>query len=1737
MKTPLYSTLSSLAMLTATAMFLSTACPALGEASGAPNNPDKICKYKKCKSGGCQSGNCQGSDPQSETFEHNAGQSKQCPDPVSLGLKGYQLDDGGGTRSARTNASPSMGRSEPPQYEYVSPKNLSVYGQGAEVIRNEEGGVRQVKTDTGFVDVIYTRGVDTGNNVMELRHYKPDDIGDKGNGYFYPIKEGRTPLLVVRYIQEEGNSVLVEIIDNSGEFPSIKSERTEYGITEIDPGTMKPAAVIQKKTYFKGAGLSAVPYRRVNKIITAIPKGQPKEERYSYTVEDLGTDSLWHVTERKAGRRAEYKKEDGLVTLYECDAANENGTPLTPTATETRYTYYTDPMKPESFGKMKTLRRNDGYWENKYYDENANAGVEMEKTESPWLNTAAHEPGTAPQGKIRVKEEVWCSTDSGVESLTETVDGIAIAREWTEKSQVNEQMVREVRHQPHSGGDKVTTTVRYRRAKDVPDHLTGRTVSVHHADGSMEMYRYALNGQDLTITQDTGYGEGDSVSHGTRTVSTQDKDSGNLKEEVRYALEGGQAHWLGSRTGVNFDNKGTCLKWVYNNDPDDYTEQRKDCCHVTWERGRDGIATTYTYDAAGRQTSATSRGITYSTEYKGLTTIQRKQAEGSSQRYLVEETMKNLAQQTVEEKRPVVGGKTLTTQFSYDVATRSSTTTTPYGTTKFSLSAADGHVLTERETTGLTRTYTCTPISNNGGGFVNTTEDGNMVESISVDLIGNRISEQNGNGALTQYVYNEAGQIVKNVLPDGEIVLYSYENTTIISGLDLDGDHILNPTKDQIQKIEYSFDSSWPENKGSWKTITSYAWLGNWKPTLLKWQTDDKNWKRTQEQGISGYKFEQKPSLHQTGATHSDIVISPDGLVQETTYTILNGQTNSVKTMWKDSNDQVIQTEHITLDIWGNMVSRMNPRTGITTFIYDEGTGTLLSETTPDQNTTSYQYDDFGRLTTSSLPDGSEQHTVYDAEGRITRQWGSQQYPVSYEYNAYGQKTGMTTYRVPVGERAAWPEGNEGDKTTWAYEATTGNLLHKSYADGKGMSYTYTPGGKLLTQTNVRGNITTHSYDPAGQLVKTQVNDDGMTPTKTYQYDQIGRIINATTEGVASYQYHYNDQNQVMEEQITIPTINGTLERSLVRSYDAYGRATGYQLKQGDAVEQDIAYTYSPAGQLTGVAADDKECTYAYVPNAPQLVAQVTSPVHTVVNTYEANRSMLASKINRWKNKVDTPIISAYTYTMNSLGQRVFVSTEGEAFGANPADWAWGYDSMGQVASANEDRYAYDQIGNRRTSRKGDSPEMVYLTNALNQYEQIGSNAPMYDSDGNQLIGLTPTVALPDRHTLSFAYNAENRPANVSRNGEVLESYNYDHKGRRIQKGDTVSLYDGYNAIAEYKDSTRSLKTTYAWGNDLSGTTQGAGGIGGLLSVTEHDRQLPLVSYPCYDGNGNITDYLTEENAGTLTAHYEYDAFGLVKRRIGERDYSYQFSTKPFDCFSGLNYYNYRNYDAISCRWMNRDLVEENGGINLYGILRNDSVNFIDKLGLIKKPEFDENKCILNVKMVWKIEFDKEIAKGKKELWKKAQSTVQDYFNNLTQRCSPKDKCCKKCKDGVKVNFELSYNMKQFDVIVKFFKKPSVRGGVMGGRVAALNVDNVNPKLHFDKYSQTVIVHEVGHMLGLTHPGNKNGKSAIPNSLLDYTADSNSLMGLGMEMRNDDFDKAFCSHLKLEKPCDKWSSE
>ena len=245
-----------------------------------------------------------------------------------------------------------------------------------------------------------------------------------------------------------------------------------------------------------------------------------------------------------------------------------------------------------------------------------------------------------------------------------------------------------------------------------------------------------------------------------------------------------------------------------------------------------------------------------------------------------------------------------------------------------------------------------------------------------------------------------------------------------------------------------------------------------------------------------------------------------------------------------------------------------------------------------------------------------------------------------------------------------------------------------------------------------------------------------------------------------------------------------------------------------------------------------------------------------------------------------------------------------------------------------------------------------------------------HDEDGN--------LKIDGRFT--YTWDAENRlvamesPASVPAAHRRKLAFAYDAQGRRIRKqvwhwvegsqGAWVlhhvlkMAYDGWNLVAELTEGGLPVRS-YAWGEDVSGTLQGAGGVGGLLFEQVHYGGKTLAAG--YDLNGNVTA-MVDMATGNPAAQYEYGPFGELIRASGEfaELNPFRFSTKYQDGESGLLYYGYRYYNPVTGRWLSRDPIGERGGLNLNAFVKNSAINYVDKLGhspQIRQEFANKYKC------------------------------------------------------------------------------------------------------------------------------------------------------------------------------------
>lgn len=113
----------------------------------------------------------------------------------------------------------------------------------------------------------------------------------------------------------------------------------------------------------------------------------------------------------------------------------------------------------------------------------------------------------------------------------------------------------------------------------------------------------------------------------------------------------------------------------------------------------------------------------------------------------------------------------------------------------------------------------------------------------------------------------------------------------------------------------------------------------------------------------------------------------------------------------------------------------------------------------------------------------------------------------------------------------------------------------------------------------------------------------------------------------------------------------------------------------------------------------------------------------------------------------------------------------------------------------------------------------------------------------------------------------------------------------------------------------------------------------------------------CVGEDGRSTRKRIGEKRGCsydLASSHCYGPFGELIRATGEKkdDFNYRFSTKYEDAETSLLYYGFRYYDPVTGRWLSRDPMQEEGGLNLYGMVENDPVNRWDLLGMLPDDRF-----------------------------------------------------------------------------------------------------------------------------------------------------------------------------------------
>ncbi len=850
-----------------------------------------------------------------------------------------------------------------------------------------------------------------------------------------------------------------------------------------------------------------------------------------------------------------------------------------------------------------------------------------------------------------------------------------------------------------------------------------------------------------------------------------------------------------------------------------------------------------------------------------------------------------------------------------------------------------------------------------------------------VDAAGRTVSTLIGkHGNLRNHIkhyYNPQGQLVRITDGDGVTTLFGYnaEGQQVQTATDLNGNNQIDLNIDRISFSETDCHLG-PDNR---------TFVHQTRSQVMREKNSSNSWQITNlnQASIDGLKNWQTPFNKSTARSSQVTQLKVNGRNGDFTTTTIHAsgrRSLAVHTsgllraqIEQNSAGQDITRTDYAYDHYNRVNRTTDKRTGDTTFTYFNNDQLRLTRlirdktTSADDITSSNIYDSMGRTikvnkANTLAYNNQNRYTTspniilyrYNKRGEVLEVKGDQTYRRTYTYDGLSRMKTMTTY------------GSQTATTTWNYIEGRNLLANKRYADNRGPSYTYTNGGRLRTRTWARGVKTTYSYDfhgqptgfgtnaKSGDLALIDYSDS--TPDIRYTYTRWGAIEQVARAGRLHANYIYRDSSHLLltlEAQSIENTQPGTFK--LTRSYDDQLRPQS--IYDGNLISQE--YAYDTAGRLSATVKRSnngigKKFTYSYLADSGHLVSQIKGVAHTVNNSWEPYRNILTQKTNTNRSIGN---ISSYQYTVNKIGQRIKLTQSGAAHLKKTTVRNFYYNRQGELVrddhtnQANDRVYQYDGIGNRQkaanTALLTSLPSVNnYGVNQLNQYTQtpIAITSPTYDPDGNMTRNSKGDL---------LTWDGENRLTKVvlAKNAGTV-TYSYDHMSRRTVKtfGKTTTYYhyNGWNPIQEKKYAPREVVTKrYTWGKDLSGSPQGAGGVGGLLMVEEDlNKAATQYYYPTYDGNGNISEYLNTK--GAIVAHYQYDPFGNLTTSTGPKasDFSHKFSTKIHDQETALYYYGYRYYDPVTGRWPSRDPIGERGGLNLYGMVGNSLTGRIDYLGL-----------------------------------------------------------------------------------------------------------------------------------------------------------------------------------------------
>jgi RHS repeat-associated protein len=592
------------------------------------------------------------------------------------------------------------------------------------------------------------------------------------------------------------------------------------------------------------------------------------------------------------------------------------------------------------------------------------------------------------------------------------------------------------------------------------------------------------------------------------------------------------------------------------------------------------------------------------------------------------------------------------------------------------------------------------------------------------------------------------------------------------------------------------------------------------------------------------------------------------------------------------------------------------------------------------------------------------------------------------------------------GELRRFVDGN-GNMTEWERDERS-RVKKQIHANGTFDAYAYDYSGRLLSETDPTNRTVTYQYTIDDRVSKKDYSD-AATPDVQYTYDAWFPRVATRQDGQGTTSFTYHPYGTSTLGAGSVALINGPLtDDTKEHTYDELGRLK--KLEIVDDATQSVAsyseeYTFDTRARVTGVQNNLGASTYAFVGQSGRpSSATYANGMQVLYDYFGVTGDFLLKQIKNLSAPPTPTVISQFDYT---YAQDRSIDTWTVDQGSGASTWTFGYDGARELTSAKRQNgstvleslyYGYDKAGNRIQVGTGTTAPKNYDVNNLNQLlserdhgkttfagfvdepatvKVNGQPAKVMSTDGGApyrfeaLVNLdaganTVVVEAKDgqNNTATQSYSVttsgtaknfeydENGNLRFEKlpNNSVIREYRWDQQNRLVRMlagaHESVYEYDGEShrvRIKELESSVETKNETFVWCGARICQKRNSGGV-----VRSYFREGFEASSSDYfytrDHIGSVREVVASDGT-TISGRVSYDPWGKATE-TGSVLPDFGFTGHYFDRATGLGLPQYRGYDPSLGRWLSKDPLGLDGGLNLYGYVNNDPSNLLDPTGL-----------------------------------------------------------------------------------------------------------------------------------------------------------------------------------------------